>query len=194
MPSRVKPLPAFVFVLALLAGCAAVTYARWAKPLVDADRALVAGERRAALDGYAAVERRIGRFRILQHLFAADYSRSVYNQLALLYHAGDYDAVFEKAATAPPGAAPHFWSGTVLLTRALSEKNPGARFAALSRAEDELKRALQASPDDWDTKFNYEIAARLAATMRREPKKQGDEPLRLLRPQPSRAQPTRRVG
>jgi tetratricopeptide (TPR) repeat protein len=192
--SRAKPLTVFVLMVALLAGCGAVAYARWTKPLLDAERALAAGQREAALDAYAAAERRLGRFRLVQYAFAAQYSSSVYNQLALLYDAGKYDAVLEKATTAPPGAAPHFWSGVVLLARAVAEKNPDARLVGLSRAEDALRQALQASPDDWDTKFNYEIAARLAAEMRREPRKKTDTPLQLLRPQPTRGQPTRRVG
>lgn len=191
---RLKPLPGFFVVLALVAGSAAVAYARWAKPLVDADRARAAGQWQAALDSYAAAERRFARFRLVQYVFAREHAASVYNQLALLYHAADYDAVLEKAAAAPDAAAPHFWSGVVLLKRALAEENASAQLVGVSRAEEELKQALQASPGDWDTKYNYEIAARIAAEMRRNPKRKVDEPLRLLRPQPVQGQPPRRVG
>ena len=178
---------------AMLGGGTAVAYARWARPLVEADRAFRAGQTQAALDGYGAAERRFGRFAILRSLFADEYASAVYNQLALLYHAGKYDDVLEKASSAPPAAAPHFWSGLVLLNRAMADKTPESRLLGLSRAEDELKQALQAAPDDWDTRFNYEIAARLAAHLR-QPPKQGDDPLRLLRPQPKTPQPSRRVG
>lgn len=192
--SRLKPFPASLLVLALIAGLAALACARWAKPLLDADRARAAGQWQAALDGYAAAERRFGRFRLVQYVFAAEHAASVYNQLALLFHGGNYDAVLEKAAAAPAAAAPHFWSGLVLLKRALAEENPSAQLVGFSRAEDELKQALQAAPGDWDTKYNYEIAARLAAELRRQPKRKIDEPLRLLRPQPIQGQPPRKVG
>jgi hypothetical protein len=168
---RLKPLPAFLVVLALVAGIAALASARWAKPLLDAER-----------------------FQLLQYVFAGEHAAAVYNQLALLYHGGNYDAVLEKAAAAPAGAAPHFWSGLVLLRRTLAEEDPSAQLVGFSRAEDELKQALQAAPDDWDTRYNYEIAARLAAELRRQPKRKIDEPLRLLRPQPVQGQPPRRVG
>ena len=190
---RFRPLPALLLTLALLAGGAAVAYARWARPLADAERALAAGDTRAALDSYAAAERRFSRFAILRTLFPAGYATAVYNQLALLYREGKYDAVLEKASTAPASAAPHFWTGSVLLSRALADKNPESRLLGLSRAEDELKQALQAAPDNWDARVNYEIAARLAAHLRQPPRK-GDDTLQLLRPQPRTPQPARKVG
>ena len=192
--SRLKPLPAVLSVLAVLAGAAAVGYAVLARPLLDADRALTAGDADAALERYATAERRFGRFRLGRLVFAGDYADSIYNQLALLYRAGNYDAVLEKAGSAPAGAVPHFWSGLVLLARSIPETDPDTQLAGLSRAEEELRQALQASPDDWDTKFNFELAARLAAELRRQPKKRVDEPLRLLRPQPTPPRPARKAG
>jgi tetratricopeptide (TPR) repeat protein len=192
--SRFTPIPALLLVLAFVAGCAAVGYAVWAKPLLDADRALAAGQRDAALEQYAAAEKRFGRFRLVQYVFAREHAASIYNQLAILYSAGNYEAVLEKAGMAPAASAPHFWSGLVLLSRAIPETDPDTQLAGLSRAEEELKQALQATPDDWDTKFNFELAARLAAELRRQPKKKIDEPLRLLRPQPTPPRPTRKAG
>jgi tetratricopeptide (TPR) repeat protein len=191
--ARIHPLPAVLLTLALLAGGSAVAYARWARPLVEADEALAAGETRTAIEHYAVAERRFSRFAVLRSLFPGEYATAVYNQLALLYREGEYDAVLEKASTAPPGASPHLWTGLVLLTRALADKNPESRLLGLSRAEDELKQALQAAPDDWDARFNYEIAARLAAHLRQPPRK-GDDSLQLLRPQPRTPQPARKVG
>jgi tetratricopeptide (TPR) repeat protein len=191
--ARIRPLPAVLLTLALLAGGSAVAYARWARPLVEADQALAAGETRTAIEHYAVAERRFSRFAILRSFFPGEYATAVYNQLALLYREGEYDAVLEKASTAPPGASPHLWTGLVLLTRALSDKNPESRLLGLSRAEDELKQALQAAPDDWDARFNYEVAARLAAHLRQPPRK-GDDSLQLLRPQPRTPQPARKVG
>lgn len=162
--------------------------------MADADRALAAGNAQAALAAYSVAENRFGRFLVTRQVFASEYNRAVYNQLALLYAAGDYDAVLEKSAAAPDAAAPRFWSGSALLTRAIAEKKPEARLVLLSRAEEELKQALQAAPADWDTKVNYEIAARLAAQLRRQPSKMADPLMQLLRPQPMQGAPTRKVG
>ena len=87
--SRLKPLPAVLSVLAVLAGAAAVGYAVLARPLLDADRALTAGDADAALERYATAERRFGRFRLGRLVFAGDYADSIYNQLALFYRAGE---------------------------------------------------------------------------------------------------------
>ncbi len=143
---------------------------------------------------YAAAEDRIARFSVTRQLAAAEHARVVANQLHLLYLAGRYDEVVEKASAAPSGAAPHFWAGTALLTRALSESSGESRLVWASRAEEELKMALQAAPDDWDTKVNYELAARWTAELRANPKKKADPSMQILRPQPRQPLPTRKSG
>jgi hypothetical protein len=147
-----------------------------------------------ALALFATAEARFRRFGLAQQVFSREHARAVYNQLALLFQAGEYDAVLEKAATAPLGAAPRFWSGSALFARAMAKSKPEERLVWLTRAEDEFRQALAAKPDDWDTKYNYELAARLAAELRKEPKKKPDSLMQLLRPQPQQGRPARRVG
>ena len=192
--SLYRRVPAWLLLLIFMSGAALVAYGLWTRPLVAADRALADGRADAALAGYASAEQRFGRFRPIRRIFEADYSRALYNQLALLYQKGDFDKLLEKAAAAPPSASPHFWAGSALLSRALAERRPEVRLIWLGRAEEELKQALQFAPDDWDTKFNYELAARLAAGLRMKPLKTPDVQMQILRPQPRVAAPPRRTG
>jgi tetratricopeptide (TPR) repeat protein len=181
-------------VFAVTLGAAAVGYGRWSKPLLDAQEALAADAPEQALADYAAAEARFRRFPLIQQILPNDYARSIYNQMALLYRAGAYDAVLAKAESAPERASPRFWVGCALFSIAMGEETPEARLAGLSRAEEEFKRALEASPDDWDTKYNYEVTARLLAELRRQPKTEPDTLLQLLRPEPKQSQPSRRTG
>ena len=191
---RLGPGTAFLLVVFFVLGALLVAYAWWTSPLLTAERALAEGRQQAAMDGFVAAERRFARFGATRVLFAREHATAVYNQLALLYRTGDYDAVIERASTAPIGAAPRFWSGTALLGLASVEKKAETQLVWFTRAEEELRQALQAAPDDWDAKFNYEIAARVLAEMRRQPKKKADMPIQLLRPQPAQGPAQRKVG
>ena len=189
---RPGALAALVVLFAL--GCLAIAYGWWLQPLAAAEREWAAGRSAAALEGYAAAERRLGRFGATRFVFAHQHATAIYNQLALLYRGGNYDAVLEKASSAPPEAAPRFWSGLALMGLAFAETKQDTQIVWFTRAEEELKLALQAAPNDWDTKVNYEIAARIVAELRKQPKKKIDTPMQLLRPQPSQGPPPRKVG
>lgn len=191
---RFNPLSAAAVVLTLLVGVAAVCYGRWARPLLDADTAAAAGRREDAITEYRRAEERFGRFAVARLLFAREHATAVANQLSLLYHAGDYNGVIDKAAASPSAAAPHFWAGLALMQLGMAEGREDAQLVWFSRAEEELKLALEAAPHDWDTKVDYEIAARVVAEMRRQPKRRIENPLQLLRPQPAPGTPPRKVG
>jgi hypothetical protein len=191
---RLGAVATVLVVLALVAGTAAVAAARWMSPMIEAEQAVIRDDVPAALLAYAQAEARFARFQLLGYLFAAPHAAAIQNQLALLYRSGDLDAVIEKAAAAPAAAAPRFWAGTALLTRALNEEDPQARMLRAVAAEAELGQALRYDPDDWNTRYNYELAARLLTGLRREPAAGKERLLRLLRPQPAEKQAPRRVG
>jgi hypothetical protein len=181
-------------VLALLVGVVALAYRGWAGPLLVADQALAVNDVDAALTAYAQAE---GRFRWLpvsQHVLPQDYARVIRNQLALLYEREEYDAVIAKAETAPVGAAPRFWTGCALFSLASAEQKPEARLVWLTRAEGEFKQALEAAPDDWDAKYNYEITARLAEQLRKRDSSEPDTLMQLLRPQQKQPKAVRKSG
>ncbi|HKB09466.1 MAG TPA: hypothetical protein VKD69_02390 [Vicinamibacterales bacterium] len=190
-----KSLVSAAAVLALLAGAAAVAYARWTDPIADGDRAVADGRIDGALAAYARAEQRFDRIAPAKQLFAREYDRAIENQLWALYRLGRYDDAIEKADRAPEGANPHFWSGCAFFEKAVAEEKPEARLGWMSRAEEELRRAVEAAHDDWDTKYDFELVTRLAAELRKQPKTPPNQLMQLLRPQPKPgARPARRVG
>lgn len=191
----VKSIASGATVLALLVGGAALASARWTEPVADADRAIADGQLERALAAAARGAARFDRLGAAKQLFAADYDRLVANQLWALYRLERYDDTIEKADRAPEGALPHFWSGCAFFAKARAEEKPEARLGWMSRAEEELRRAVEASPDDWDTKYDFELVTRLAAELRKQPKTPPNQLMQLLRPQPKAgAKPVRRVG
>ena len=186
-----------VSVLALVSGVALIVYAQWSKPLMEAERAVQARDSEAALRAYGVSAVRFRERAPMQQLLGGDFARLTHNQLALLYRTGQYEAVIDAAGTAPVGAFPHFWVGCAMFAKSVQEKSADGQLQWLSRAEEEFKLALAAEPDDFDTKYNYELTARLVASMRRPPKPgQKPSPIKLLRPEgpPQQREAVKKVG
>ncbi|HJZ73635.1 MAG TPA: hypothetical protein VKE51_17965 [Vicinamibacterales bacterium] len=192
----VKSLASAAMVLLLLAGGVALAYARWTDPIAEGDRAIAEGQLERALAAYARAEARFDRVGgPAKQLFAGDYDRLIENQLWAMYRLGRYDETIEKADRSPDVSAAHFWAGCALFAKARAEEKPDTRLGWMSRAEDELRRAVATAPGDWDTKYDFELAARLAAELRKQPKTPPNQLMQLLRPQPKAgAKPARRVG
>jgi hypothetical protein len=184
-------------VLALIGGAALLAYGQWSKPLVEAERAIQARDREGALRAYGVSLARFRERAPMQLLLRQDYAGVAHNQLAILYRTGQFDTVIETAGSAPVDAAPHFWVGCAMFAKSLQEEGAEGQLQWLTRAEDEFKLALASEPGDWDTKYNYELSARLVAALRRPPKP-GNKPsaIKLLRPEgPSQQrEPTKKVG
>jgi hypothetical protein len=200
MLPRFGSLVTVIAVMAFLSGAALLTYGRWARPIASAFAAAQAGDGARALPDYAESSRRFHQVPLSQRLLARDFSLLSHNQLAVLYGLGRYDEVIERAVDAPAAAAPHFWSGCALFRKSTTQKTPDAQLEWLSRAQEEFKLALAAAPDDWDTKFNYELTARLAAALRPASDRPGTQPsnapatlMQLLRPQQQQKQQERAV-
>jgi len=195
MPTAVKSLGAALLIVLLLAGVAAVAYARWTRSIADADQSMADGQWDRALGAYGVAEAGFDRLPAVRQLFNAEYTRVVGNQLWLLYRMEQYDDLIEKAERAPEHAAPHFWSGLAFFAKARAEEKPEAQIGWLTRAEEELRRAVEAEPADWDTKFDFELVTRLAAELRKQPKTPPNQLMQLLRPQPKLgSKPVRRIG
>lgn len=193
-------LSSFVYLIsvgALIAGAALMAYGEWSRPLVDAERAIAIHDSESALRAYAASVARYRERTPMQQVLRDDYARAAQNQLATLYRTGQHEALIETAASAPAEAAPHFWAGCAMFALSLREDGAEGQLQWLTRAQDEFKLALTAEPEDWDTKYNYELSGRLVAALRRPPKP-GDKPtaIKLLRPEgpPQQRQAVRKVG
>jgi tetratricopeptide (TPR) repeat protein len=186
---------AAAMVLMLAAGIAALVYARWTRPAADGARALADGRYEQALASYAEAEARFDRVAAAKEFFAADYDHVMASELWLLYRLQRFDETIDKAQRAPETALPHFWSGCAFFEKARAEDKPDPRLGWLTRAEEEFRRAVEASPDDWDTKYDFELVTKLAAELRKQPKTPPNQLMQLLRPQPKPgAKPTKRVG
>ena len=192
---NLRPVGGVVMAIGLLAGIAAVAYGRWTRPIHDGDEALASGRYDQALAAYGDAERRFDRYPAAKELFAREYEHVVANELWLLHQLQRYDAAIEKAQAAPDAARPHFWSGSALFEKARAEEKPEPRLGWLTRAEEEFRRALESAPDDWDTKYDFELATKLASELRKQPQTPPNQLMQLLRPQPKPgAKPVKRVG
>ncbi len=192
---RVHSLLIVIMVLALLAGLTLLGYTHWIEPLTSADRALETGDYEAALADYGRAQGRFASWPVMRQVRPTDYHRLVSNQLAAMYRLGDFDGTIEKAQETPSVPDAHFWSGLALYIKGADEEEADARLAWISRAEEEFRSALQGAPDDWDAKFNFELANRLAEELRKKPKTPPKQPIQVLRPKPKEGnQPAKRVG
>jgi len=195
MNNRVKTVGSAVMVVFLSCGFVMIVYARWARPIADADAAMAAGEVGRALEAYAVAERRFDALPPLKHLLSSEYDRIVANQLRLLFYVARNQETIEKAARAPEGANPHFWAGAACFEQGRAEAEPSAKLVWFGRAQQELMKALETAPDDWDTKYDLELALRLTWELRRNPQTPPSELLHLLRPDPAPGTvPTKPVG
>jgi hypothetical protein len=186
---------AAVGIVLLAAGVAAVAAARWTQPIADADAALARGDWDRARALYADAEARFDRLPAARELFARDYARAATAQLAIDYRQHRYDAVIDQAQRAPAAAAPHYWAGLALLAKSRGDATMEEQSGWLMRAEDELRRAVEADPADWDTKYDFELVTRLSAALRRQPRTPPDGLMQLIRPQPKPGtKRPRRVG
>jgi tetratricopeptide (TPR) repeat protein len=195
MRIALRSLGAAAIVVMLLAGVLALSYARLTRPVADGDAALADDRLEEALGRYADAEARFNRSAAVRQIFERDYSHVMANQLWVLYRLARYDELIEKAQGAPEPALPHFWAGCAFFEKARAEEKSEARLAWFGRAEEELRRAIEATPADWDTKYDFELVTRLAAALRQQPQTPPRQLMQLLRPQPKPgARPVKRVG
>jgi tetratricopeptide (TPR) repeat protein len=189
-----RTLASTVVVLFLAAGLGLVGYARWTAHITSADAALADGRLDQARAEYALAEARFDALPAVRQLAASEYSRIVANHLLVLYRMKRYDELIDLAQKAPADALPSFWSGSAFFQKAIVEEQPDARLGWLGRAEEEFRKAIEAAPDDWDTKYDFELTTRLAAELRKQPKTPPKQMMQLLRPPQPGTKTPRRVG
>ena len=180
--------------LMLVSGAGLLAYARWTRAIADADAALAAGQLEQAVAAYESAETQFELTPAAKQLFGRDYARAASNRLWALYRLGRFDDTIESAERAPLEAHPHFWAGCAFFEKGRVEPQPEARLGWFARAEEEFRKAVDANPDDWDTKFNFELTSRLAAGLRRQPKTPPSQMMQLLRPPTTGARTPRKVG
>lgn len=166
----------------------------WLRPVRVAEQAALQQDYARALEYYAIAESRFGRIGIARQLFPGTYDAVITNQFRILYRLDELDGLLEMAAAHTSHAAARFWSGSALFAKAVAQTEKEAQIAWLGRAREEFRSALQLAPDDWDTKYNYELTERLLAELRDKPSPP-EQILELLRPKPKEGEPpSRPVG
>ena len=179
----------------LAAGALALAAAIWTRPVAEADAALARRDLEAAADAYTRAAARFDRVPALRQLFADDYARIVAAQLWIAYRGARFVEVIEQAQRAPEAAAPHYWAGLAFLPKGRAATKYDAQLAAIARAQEELRRAVEQQPDDWDAKYDFELVARLAEGLRKQPKLPPNDLMQLLRQPPTPgAKPAKRAG
>jgi len=195
MKPWVRTVGSSAMVLLLVSGVAMIAYARWTQPIADADAAMAAGDVGRALASYAVAEKRFDALPPLKRLLSFEYDRIIANQLRLLFHTDRNQDTIDKAARAPEGANPHFWAAAACFEQGRVEQDPSARLAYFGRAQQELMKAVSDAPDDWDAKFDLELALRLTFELRGAPQTPPGELMKLLRPDPKPGSvPIKRAG
>jgi tetratricopeptide (TPR) repeat protein len=189
-----KTFASTIVVILLVAGAALIGYARWTAHITDADAALADGRLDQALGAYKIAEARFDALPAVRQIAASEYARVLANHLLALYRLKRYDEVIDLAQKAPSEAAPSFWAGSAFFQKAMTEEQPDARLGWLGRSEEEFRKAVEATPDDWDTKYDFELVTRLSAELRKQPKTPPKQMMQLLRPPQPGAKTPRRVG
>lgn len=189
-----RAISATVVVLLLVSGAALIGYDRWTAHVGSGDAALADGRLDQAVAEYKLAEARFDALPAVRQLAAVEYARVVGNHLLTLYRLKKYDEVIDLAQRAPAAAAPSFWAGSAFFQKAIVEEQPDARLGWLGRAEEEFRKAIEAAPDDWDTKYDFELTTRLAAELRKQPKTPPKQMMQLLRPPQPGTKTPRRVG
>jgi tetratricopeptide (TPR) repeat protein len=190
----IRTLGAALVLVLFLAGISLIAYARWTRPIATADAALADGRLDDAIAAYRTGESRFDQVPAARQLFEAEYARAYGNHLWALYRAKRYDEVIDLAEKSPADASPHFFSGCAFFLKGAAEEQPETRLGWFTRAEEEFRKALESSPSDWDTKYDFELTTRLAAELRKQPKTPPKQLLQLLRPPQAGTKQQRRVG
>ena len=104
----------------------------------------------------------------LSRILPDEYRDVSLRQVAILYEEDRSDEAFEKleqismmAPSLTESGEYSFWTGNLLLRRALQTKDTETSVNAVKAALAEYQKGLAAQPDDWDLKYNFELVSQL---------------------------------
>lgn len=161
-------------------------YAFWLFEIERGNQAFQKGDSQTATELYQWAQSPFSRFPWLAHLFRSEYHKLFFNQVRLLYAQGQDDLLLERleeGATRTPFLSEDgeysFWTGNVLLRKALQSKDPADLANGLKATLAEYHKGLVAEPNDWDLKYNYELVKYLLSA-KAQAKKEGEEKARSI--------------
>lgn len=152
-------------------------YGCWLLQLERGARAVAHGDLQRAVAIYDAAEWPFPS--VLARIFPDGYGRAVFPKIGALYNSGktgDAAQELERAATRAPSLTERpeyaFWSGNVLLRRALEATDTEIILKHLYAASANFRKAVEAAPENWDIKYNYELVQQLLADQESEKAKE----------------------
>ena len=157
MLPRVRSSIVLVSIAALLAGIALLGYARWSTPLLQAQTAADTGDSAGRAGGLPGQRHALHRHADRAAHPAARFSRAPPITSSPCSIARRYDDVIELAQKAPAGRGAAFLVRLRVLPEGDGRTSRKRGSAGLRRAEEEFSKAVEAAPDDWDTKYNFEL-------------------------------------
>ncbi len=180
-------------VLLLIGGC--LLAVGWIlRPVTDAEQAVRDRRLVPALEGYIVAEKRLTSIPLARRVVPRVFEHLVDNELSLMYELKRYDDVIDKASIAGT-ASGSFWSGCALFSKADAEfLLPDKRATWFGQALEQFKRAVGASPADFDAKFNYELTRRVITILEDQPNDDEEKPKALKLLKPTAGQAVKKVG
>jgi len=184
-----------LLVLWLIASLVFIGYAWIMFRIGDGRLALRQGDSERARATYSSTEEAIKKIPPLVKIMGQDFQRLVFDQVAILYANGSDHSASEKlqnlSETLPSAAESaefSFWSGNLHFRRGLQSKKAEERTDELKTAAAEYQKGLEAEPDSWDLKYNYELAK--SALMARGSQKQSEEKTKSILEKSRPAEPS----
>lgn len=143
-----------------------IAYGFWLLQLERGARAVAHGDLPRAASIYSAAEWPFPS--VLARVFPDGYSRAAFPKIGALYNSGktgDAAQELERAVSRAPSLSERaeyaFWNGNILLRRALEATDTEIILKHLYAASTHFRKAIEATPDDWDIKYNYELVQQL---------------------------------
>lgn len=167
----------------------------WLRPIQIAERAFASGDLDRAAQQYGVSRQRFDRVFLSKRLVPTLAHLVTANELSLQYGLRRYDRVLEVTAGSETTSGPvSFWAGCALFDRALVQADADAKLGMMSDAHQAFRRTLEATPGDWDARFNYELTGRLLSILRDQPQASTEEIIKLLRERGPQPRGGRRTG
>jgi hypothetical protein len=161
-------------IVVLIVSVVLLGYARWLRGIEAGNQALALGNAAEARQAYDSAVRQIAFLPSPERVLLAGYRELVFNRARTLYTEQRYDDLARlmeiEAAQSPQlseDAEYHYWLGNVQFRKAMAQKEKQQAQSGLQQAAESYRHALAASPGDWDSKYNYELCARLLEGMRK---------------------------
>jgi tetratricopeptide (TPR) repeat protein len=164
-----KSAAALVLLLVVIIG---LSYGSLLRGMNEAAAEYSRGDVDAALQQYAAIEQRLRSLGALRLIPADDRRNLILNQARLLYALDRYDEAqdamdreTEIGGTTSSDGRFLLLKGEIAFRKAVktytdsTTKDTKRLEESLRTAEDNLRDALRLSPNDWDTKYNFEYVA-----------------------------------